>query len=263
MVSKKTITLLCAVLLVGLSWAGPPSEPIKPDFDKIELQISDPVSPLFYPILMSRYISGDSTLTATDYHYLYYGYVFQEGYKPLMDNPYSDSLSFEFGRRTSSQFSTYERMVRYARGVVKDRPFSMRDLNALAYGLKLMGKQELARMEMRKIEMIDSTIRATGTALTLQSPWYIIYMNDAEDVLNLMNANYARAIMISSQVAFIPVNNLIDIGYRNPKQRGFYFDYHQIYLRRPDYLDGPNRPKRKMELNPYYNPKSKLNTLPK
>lgn len=235
----------------------------KPNYDKIEMDISDPFSALFYPTLMERYAQGDTTLTARDYHYLYYGFPFQKGYKPLMDSPYTDSLNFEFGRRTSPNPATYLKIVTYARGAVGDRPFSLRDLNALAFGLKMLGEDSLAVAITHKVKMIESAIKSTGTGLGTSSPWYIIYMNDAEDVLNLMSANYTRSMMVNSKVMFIPVSNLPEIGYTDKKLRGFYFDYSQIYLRKPDYLEGPDKPKRKMEFNPRYNPRSKLNTLPK
>ena len=35
---------------------------------------------------MLRYQSGDDTMTEEDYHYLYYGYAYQDAYKPLNAN---------------------------------------------------------------------------------------------------------------------------------------------------------------------------------
>ena len=52
----------------------------------------DAESPFYYPSLMMRYNAGDETLTDEDYHYLYYGYAYQESYKPLDSNPDLDKL---------------------------------------------------------------------------------------------------------------------------------------------------------------------------
>ncbi len=52
----------------------------------------DAESPFYYTSLMMRYNAGDETLTDEDYHYLYYGYAYQESYKPLDANPDLDKL---------------------------------------------------------------------------------------------------------------------------------------------------------------------------
>lgn len=54
-----------------------------PDDEDIFARTLDEASPYYYPSLMMRYRAGDTTLTATDYYYLYYGYAFSENYRPL------------------------------------------------------------------------------------------------------------------------------------------------------------------------------------
>ena len=49
-------------------------------------QTLDSESPYYYPNLMLRYQSGDDSMTEEDYHYLYYGYAYQDAYKPLNAN---------------------------------------------------------------------------------------------------------------------------------------------------------------------------------
>lgn len=228
-----------------------------PDYKKIADEVKDPASPYYYPHLFDRYERGDTTLTREDFRYLYYGYPDQPSYKPLLPSPYADSLGRAFGRKTSATAGDYRRIVEFARGVLKDEPFSMRDLNVLAFAYQMLDEPERGKIQMFKVRGILDAIRSTGNGLTEQTPWFVIYMRDVEDVLNLIGARFTRLLIVSSTVEFAPVYNLPD-----KRQKGYYFDYSEVYKRRPDYLDGV-KVKRKLEVNPLYNPNSKLNVLPK
>lgn len=78
--------LLLLLLLPALAAAKVPAE------EDIQNKTMDAESPFYYPSLMMRYNAGDETLTDEDYHYLYYGYAYQESYKPLDSNPDLDKL---------------------------------------------------------------------------------------------------------------------------------------------------------------------------
>ena len=69
--------LILWLLLPLLSAAKVPVE------SDIKARIEDPASEQYYPNLRLRYEQADSTLTADDYHYLYYGYAYQPQYRPV------------------------------------------------------------------------------------------------------------------------------------------------------------------------------------
>ncbi|HNQ68630.1 MAG TPA: DUF4919 domain-containing protein [Bacteroidales bacterium] len=52
------------------------------DFDKIKLLTQDSLSETYYPKLIERFVSFDTTLTENDYKLLYYGNIFTENYDP-------------------------------------------------------------------------------------------------------------------------------------------------------------------------------------
>ena len=54
-----------------------------PDNDAILRETINSASPYYYPTLFTRYLTGDTTLTDTDYRYLYYGFVWRPEYKPF------------------------------------------------------------------------------------------------------------------------------------------------------------------------------------
>lgn len=229
-----------------------------PDYARIAAEVGDVRSPYYYPRLFGRYERGDTTLTLDDFRHLYYGYPEQRGYKPLLASPYADSLQQAFAKKTRLEADDFREVARFAREILREEPFSMRDLNALAFAYQMLDEPERAAEQMFKIQRILSTIRSTGTGLREESPWYVIYQRDAEDVLNLLGARFTKFIVMSRSVEFAPVYNMPD-----KKNKGYYFDYSEMYKRRPDYLDDQPKQKRRLEINPLYNPRSKQSVLPK
>ena len=57
-----------------------------PDEEDIRRKIFDPTSKFYYINLMMRY-NNLERLNDDEYHYLYYGFAFQENYKPTASNP--------------------------------------------------------------------------------------------------------------------------------------------------------------------------------
>lgn len=228
-----------------------------PDYKAIKDSINNTHSQYYYPLLMGRYQLADTTLTASDYHYLYYGYPEMDLYRPLLQNSYTDSLSMAFGTRATPSMHTYERIIFLCKGILQQEPFNLRDMNALAFAYSQIGDTVMAQKVMRQIEMVIKTIKNSGTGLTEQSPWYITYYNHAEDIMNLLGASFRRPIIMTRTVEFFPIEKVLG----NKKMKGYYFDFAPVYFRRPDYLDEVDKPKRKLEVNPLYNPKSKHNTL--
>lgn len=229
-----------------------------PDYPKIIAAVADVTSPYYYPKLMTRYEKGDTTLTLDDFRHLYYGYPEQRGYKPLLTSPYADSLEMAFGKKTRPEANDYRRIVGFAREILKEEPFSMRDMNVLAFAYQMLDEPDKAAVQMFKIRGVLNAIRSTGTGLAEESPWYVIYMRDAQDVLNLIGAKFTKFIILTRTVEFAPVYNM-----PNKRNKGYYFDYSEVYKRRPDYLDAEPKQKRKFEVNPLYNPRSKQNILPR
>lgn len=258
---RKIITFVAAVSILAGSVRAQTADSLTvsaPDYEKIAAEVADMASPYYYPRLMGRYEKGDTTLTLDDFRHLYYGYPEQPGYKPLLCSPYADSLDRAFGKKTRLEADDYRRVAGFAREILKEEPFSMRDLNVLAFAYQMLDEPERAAVQMFKIRGIMEAIRSTGTGLKEESPWYVIYMRDAEDVLNLIGARFTKFIILTRSVEYAPVYNMPD-----KKNKGYYFDYSEVYKRRPDYLDELPKQKRKFEVNPLYNPRSKQNVLPR
>ena len=78
-------TLLAALLLPAIALAKVPDE------EDILRKIIDRSSPYFYTNLIMRY-NALERLDEEEYHYLYYGYAYNENYNPLSSNEALDEL---------------------------------------------------------------------------------------------------------------------------------------------------------------------------
>ena len=245
--------LIIIIILGGLGYANAQSPP---NINAIQTISSDPFSPFYIENLLTRYRANDTTLNAKEYEYLYYGFPETKDYKPLLPSPYTDSLESILSRRSDPTKQNMQTVEHYAQQVLELHPFSIRDINVLAFALSSQGEKIEAEKLMYKIKMIVNTIKNSGDGLIEKSPLYVIMNDTPEDYTAYLGLTATRSMIVTSDVLFLQITNL-----PNKKDKGLYFNISEIYKRKPHYLKG-YKPKRKMELNPLYNPKSDLNVLP-
>ncbi len=238
---KSIGVILC---IIGITLLGARAQN-PPNMEAIRDSISNPSSGFYYQHLMDRYRLQDSTLTLRDFHYLYYGYPEQVNYMPLLDNSARMELEEIMSGYSTPTAADYKRAIAYAQAILEVEPFNPRDINALAYLYAMTGNEVESQKLMHNLEMIVETIKATGTGLSEESPWWIIYFDHAEDIVNLMGYNWSKPIIISRSIEFIPLSDKHQDGIK-----GYYFNYSEIYARKADYLDNVKAPKRKMDFNP-------------
>ena len=208
-----------------------PEYPQAPDNEAILKAILDIDSPLYYPVLMTRYRAGDTTLTLNDYRHLYYGYAWQPEYKPF-ETPSADfKLLEEFDHGLDSLTTEdCERIIKFANEVMKTEPFHPSTVNFLAFAYGALGDTLNERINYHRLNMLLETIRSSGTGIRENSPWHILYYSDATDVLASMNLLYGKNTVVSRTTEYFPLHQ------RNGKIRGYYFNFERIYWYRPDKL---------------------------
>ena len=62
----------------------------KPDLEEIRISTLTPSSPYYFPKLMKKYESNDTTMTNDEYRHFYLGYMFQEDFDPYRVSPYAN-----------------------------------------------------------------------------------------------------------------------------------------------------------------------------
>ena len=80
---KRLLLALLLSIVASTAWSKIPDE------DDILRKTMDSSSPYYYTSLMVRY-NNLERLTEEEYHYLYYGFAYQDDYRPTDINPAFD-----------------------------------------------------------------------------------------------------------------------------------------------------------------------------
>ena len=217
--------LILWLLLPLLSAAKVPVE------SDIKARIEDPASEQYYPNLRLRYEQADSTLTAEDYHYLYYGYAYQDAYKPLNTNPDLDRvLLLASGLDPDApDVGTLEAIISAGTDALARDPFSPKLLNLMSYAYGALGDKERERAYSNRMNGIVRTILSSGDGFTQKTPRHILMFDHALDVLTVEGFSYDKSRVISRTVEYIPRVKKDEKGVK-----GYYFDYGRIYWKKPE-----------------------------
>ena len=220
--------LLLLLLLPALAAAKVPDE------EDIQNKTMDAESPFYYPSLMMRYNAGDETLTDEDYHYLYYGYAYQESYKPLDSNPDLDKLLLMASRLDPDKpaVETLEAMLYTGEDALARDPFSPKILNLMAYAHGALGNKLQEKMYYNRMQGVIRAIRESGDALTQKTPRHILMFDHALDVMATEGLSYDKSRIISRTVEFIPLT--VPYTVEGKKRKGLYYDFGRIYWNKPE-----------------------------
>lgn len=106
-----------------------------PNLEAIARESVDETSPRYYPTLLRQFMENDTTMSATDFQYFYYGTLFQEDYDPYREAPNKALLAelmpiYAKEKRTRSD---REKMLAYALQVLDDNPVDLRQLTNRIY----------------------------------------------------------------------------------------------------------------------------------
>ena len=181
------------VLLLFLPLMATAKIPVEEDIIR---QTLDSESPYYYPNLMLRYQSGDDSMTEEDYHYLYYGYAYQDAYKPLnansdMDKAILIAQTVDFENPTHESL---EKLIAAVNDALVQDPFSARRLEERTDQLqpdelhpgddrgfrqRPQGRERLAYPDVRtcsrsagrtRPSLRQSTRRQAGTPMDFRAP---------------------------------------------------------------------------------------------
>lgn len=227
---KKIAGLLLAALLWGSCtlWAKVPDE------EDILNHITDPKSEFYYPNLMMRYRSGDLSLSPEAYHYLYYGFAYQEEYRPLESNDALDKVMLLASSLDIDhpEVQTLHELLLASEEALKRDPFSPQLLNLVAYAQGALGNREKEQAAYEQMRHVMMTIEDSGDGLTKDTPCHILMFDHALSLLGSYGLNCERARIISREVEYIPLTSPRQL--MGKKIRGYYFDYSRIYRNKPE-----------------------------
>jgi hypothetical protein len=160
--------------------------PQAPDYKKISLAIQDSSSIYYYPKLMTRLVAYDTTLTIVDYRHLYYGYIFQQNYKPYWVSSAEEKLVKYFKSEKIDE-KDYGKIIELANQSIDEFPFDLRQLNFMGYIYHLKGDKEMSLKVNRRFHGIFGAIMSTGDGKTCETAYHVISVSHEYVFLNLFH----------------------------------------------------------------------------
>ena len=178
--NKKQILIL-TFLLVSIIGFSQNMETEKPNYKKIEKEISKDKSEFFYPKLLKRYLIPDTTMTLKEKRYLYYGYSFQDTYSPYGHSDFSDSLRLVLQKEQHGD-KELKKIIEYADSILVDNPFDLRAINDQLYAFdKLEEKLEFDK-KINQMRIIVDALLSSGDGLKKKTAFYVIYVSHEYDL---------------------------------------------------------------------------------
>ena len=195
-----------------------------PDYTKIEKITHDKASPFNYQKLFTRYQKNDTTLSAQEYQYLYYGYFFQPAYSPMGSfSDYNDSIRAMY-KKDVLTINDQTTVVRFTKELLQSEPFDISNLNRL-YRLYLdLGAHDSAKLYLFKLEMLAKTLFATGDGKTEKTAIHVLSVNDEYSVLGLLGYEFDGTQQLTDNEC-----DYLKVKHNDDGLDGMYFNVTQIF----------------------------------
>ncbi len=222
---KKLTSILLFILLAGIvSGQDLEIKPVK--FKRIKKEINKKTSPFYYPDLFQRYLELDTSLTSLDFRYLYYGFTYQDEYRPYGTPVLQDSL-IAYLQRDDLLQAEIEVAARIAGELLKESPFRLRETFIAAVSFELSGNERLSSIYFNFYQKQVDAIMSSGNGLNKSSAFAIIYIPDEYEILEvlgfrfggsqtLLKGNYDRLEIAENPYGimelYFDVNRMIEIG---------------------------------------------------
>ena len=235
---KQTLYILifCIISAAMPAMGARPTRPQlgAPDLEAIRVASTDENSPYYYPTLLKKFNTNDTTMVAEEFQYFYYGAFFQEDYDPYREQADAATHAQLLPLFNKPSWSRAERrqIQAHAEICLKDIPTNLRQLTNLIYVYEQNGKVDLARIWQYKLNHLLLVIASSGNGLTPETARVVVYPQDEYDFLNLSGITVKDQKYIPPYYDYIVVNRKAD---NSPE--GYYFNIseliRQYYIKHP------------------------------
>lgn len=210
----------------------------KPDLEEIRTSTLNPQSPYYFPKLMKKYESNDTTMTNEEYRHFYLGYMFQEDFDPYRVSPYA-SVTDDLRMKTTHTKEEIDTIRKYAQLALADNPFDLRQMSFLVHVLKEKRKDMSAKIWEYRLEHLLGAIKSTGTGDSVENAWYVIYPMHEYDMVQLLGYEATDAKFIEPGYDYLTViPDETNKTKRDKSAEGFYFNIivpqQQYMLKHPE-----------------------------
>lgn len=177
---SRLLTLLVCFVTSNLIFSQ--SKVRRPDFFKIQTEVKNSTSDYYLPKLLNRYKKMDTSMSAEEILYLYYGYRMVNNYAPLS----YDAKLAKMKQLNSNKMSNNE-AIKICDAELEKDIFDMDFLNTKSISFyELKHDKDLSEKQFNFYYNFCKAIHKTGTGLSADSPIYIINTNHIGFLANLI-----------------------------------------------------------------------------
>ena len=222
-----SLLMLLAVMAMP-SWAQSNKlEVSKVDFDEICRETTNPNSKYYYDKLVASFNSNNTNMNFEPYRYLYYGYVFQPGYNPAIENSFADKDEVEeLYYKQELTRDDCNKIEDYAVRALDNNMFDIDQITYYIYALKQKKKFARAQVRLCRLEMLIAAIMSSGRG-TENDPWVVIFPDHEYILINFLGyvAEQEPESLHNGRLDCITAHE--ENNTRNTKK--FYFDVSKMY----------------------------------
>ena len=186
---KKSVLILAIFSCIILSAQAQEEFFDAPDFKQIERNTKEPSSSYYYPTLMKRYLQGDTKMTRDEGRYLYFGYIYQQGYEPTDTSSYNNLLAKTLGKGAFTP-ADYNDILQYSSALLLEDPFNLRALNAKLLVLAQRDDSEEYKKVSQQRRIVQDAIVSTGDGMSDNTAFYVIKVAHQFDILPFLGYTY-------------------------------------------------------------------------
>lgn len=216
--TKKLILMATMIVLCTTSMLAQGKVNVhKVDFNHVKEVIENPNSIYYYPKLMRKFMSDDTTMTIEAYRNLYYGYTFQEDYNPFRESVYSNVVEQLYYKQPHSR-AECDSIEKYARMSLEDNIFDMNQMKYFIFSLKEKKKYNRAALRQFRLDRLIATIISSGKG-TMEEPWVVITPEHEYNIINFLGYVAIDHQELGNGTEYIEVEPIA-----GKSTKGFYFD---------------------------------------
>jgi hypothetical protein len=186
----KSLPVLILLCLLGTSLAfSQNSRHIAPDFEAIKAEIEDEESDMYYPVLLERFEDGDTSMTLDETRHFYFGYRFQEDYRPYGRPSKMDAL-MKVVKQKNHKKKHFKKIVSYASQVLKEEPLNINAMSYKLYALRKTNQPERYVQLFSQMRIVFDAISSTGDGLTKETAYHVVYVAHEYNMLDYLEYDF-------------------------------------------------------------------------
>ncbi|PLX15484.1 MAG: DUF4919 domain-containing protein [Salinivirgaceae bacterium] len=191
-----------------------------PNYKKIKKATSKKSSEFYYPNLLDRFESYDTSLNNDDYRHLYYGYLFQDGFEAYWSSPVDKQLNTYY-RSQSINEEDYDTIISLINVSLADFPFDLRNMNFKAFLYHKKGDDAMANNIMRQYNAIIDAMLSSGDGKTCESGIHVISVSHEYLLLSIFELQMTQQSLIGDC-------DYMELAPGNHTVKGIYFNVSKI-----------------------------------